>query len=233
MKKSPKTPILAISIGLIGCVWIFAVAAYTMLFELPWLCWGSVTCTVVAIIAAELYLLVFKKHPGEEAAEPGALGAILTICYLLITALLNSVFILLGYGDFNWLLLAINMATLVGYIILLLWVEQHTARLTAQLVKTAIKTAPSKDIARKLGELLAITEDAEIRNKLLKLKEAVDYGTNISTNATAEKEQQMNELLDELMQLSISKADKMIILNKVDAAEMTWKLRSSTASSVR
>jgi hypothetical protein len=125
------------------------------------------------------------------------------------------------------------MAALVGYIILLLWVEQHTARLTAQLAKTEKKTAPTKDIARKLGELLAITEDAEIRNKLLKLKEAVDYGTNISTNATAEKEQQMNELLDELLQLTISKADKMIVLNKVDAAEMTWKLRSSTTSSVR
>ena len=101
------------------------------------------------------------------------------------------------------------------------------------IVKTEKKIAPTKDIARKLGELLAITEDAEIRNKLLKLKEAVDYGTNISTNATAEKEQQMNELLDELLQLTISKADKMIVLNKVDAAEMTWKLRSSTASSVR
>ena len=233
MKKMPKSSILAISIALIGLVWIFAIAAYTMMFELPWLCWGSITCTVIAIIAAELYLLVFKKHPGEQAAEPSALGAILTICYLLITTLLNSVFVLLRCGDFNWILLTLNMAALVGYIILLLWVEQHTARLTAQLAKTEKKTAPTKDIARKLGELLAITEDAEIRNKLLKLKEAVDYGTNISTNATAEKEQQMNELLDELLQLTISKADKMIVLNKVDAAEMTWKLRSSTASSVR
>ena len=233
MKKMPKSSILAISIALIGLVWIFAIAAYTMMFELPWLCWGSITCTVIAIIAAELYLLVFKKHPGEQGTEPGALGAILTICYLMITTLLNSVFVLLRCGDFNWVLLALNMAALVGYIILLLWVEQHTARLTAQLAKTEKKTTPAKDIARKLGELLAITEDAGIRNKLLKLKEAVDYGTNISTNATAEKEQQMNELLDELLQLTISKADKMIVLNKVDAAEMTWKLRSSTASSVR
>lgn len=233
MKKMPKTSVLAISIALIGLAWIFAVTAYTMAFELTWLCWGSITCTVIAIITAELYLLVFKKHPGEQAAELGALGAILTICYLMITTLLNSAFVLLRCGDFNWILLAFNMAALVSYIILLLWVEQHTARVTVQLIKTEKKTVPTKDIARKLGELLAITEDAEIRNKLLKLKEAVDYGTNISTNTTVEKEQQMNELLDELLQLTISKADKIIVLNKVDTAEMTWKLRSSTASSVR
>ena len=69
MKKMPKSSILAISIALIGLVWIFAIAAYTMMFELPWLCWGSITCTVIAIIAAELYLLVFKKHQDNLLSQ--------------------------------------------------------------------------------------------------------------------------------------------------------------------
>lgn len=233
MKKTTKTSILAISIGLLGLVWIFAVAAYTMVLGLPWTCWGSITCTVIAVIAAEVYLLVFKKDPGEEGVETGALGSILTIAYFLITVLLNSVFVLLACGDFNWVLLTLNLLAIVCYIILLLWVEQHTARLTKQLIKTEQKTTPSREIARKLGELLAITEDTEIRGKLLKLKEAVDYGTNISTNATASREEQMSDQLDEIVQLTIAHADRMIILNKVSAAEMTWKMRSSTASSNR
>ena len=120
-----------------------------------------------------------------------------------------------------------------SYIIPLLWVELSVARLIRQLKVTEQKTTPSVNIRKKLGELLAITEDTEIRGKLLKLKEAVDYGTNISTNATAEKEVQMGALLDELAQLTIARADRLIILNKVEAAEMTWKMRSSTASSVR
>lgn len=230
MKKMPKTSILAISIAFIGLVWIFAIVAYTVVFGLPWLCWGSITCTAVAVIAAELYLLVFKKDLGAQAAEPGVLGAIFTICYLLITILLNSIFVLLAYGNFNWVLLTLNLAVLAGYVIVLLWVEQHTARFAEQLAKTEEKKAPTQNIARKIGELLAITEDVEIRNRLFKLKEAVDYGTNISTDATAEKERQMNELLDELLQLTICKADRMIILKKVYTAEMTWKLRSSTSS---
>ena len=228
-----KTSTLAITIAILGLVWVFAIAAYTMLFDLPWLCWGSITCTVVAIIAAEVYLLAFRKDPGEQGTEPGALGIIFTICFLLITVLLNSVFVLLRYGDFNWVLLTLNLLAIACYIVLLLWVEQASSRLARQLEKTEQKTAPSINIARKLVELLAITEDAEIKGRLLKLKEAVDYGTNISTNATAEKEVQMGALLDELAQLTIARADRLIILNKVESAEMAWKMRSSTASSVR
>lgn len=228
-----KTSALAITVAILGLVWVFAVAAYTRLFDLPWLCWGSITCTVIAIVVAEIYLLAFRKDPGEQGTESGTLGIIFTICFLLITALLNSVFVLLRCGDFNWVLLTLNLLVIACYIVLLLWVEQASARLARQLEKTEQKTAPSVNIARKLGELLAITEDAEIRGKLLKLKEAVDYGTNISTNATAAKEVQMGALLDELAQLTIARADRLIILNKVEAAEMTWKMRSSTASSVR
>ncbi|MBQ3252178.1 MAG: hypothetical protein IJB02_02930 [Oscillospiraceae bacterium] len=233
MKKITRTSVLAISIAIIALVWLFAVAAYTAIFELPEICWGSIVCTIIAVIITELYLLVFRKNPGEQGIEPAALGIILTISFMVVTILLNTIFVLVEHGDFNWILLLLNFMVVASYIIPLLWVELSVARLIRQLKVTEQKTTPSVNIGKKLGELLAITEDAEIRGKLLKLKEAVDYGTNISTNATAEKEAQMGALLDELAQLTIARADRLIILNKVEAAEMTWKMRSSTASSVR
>lgn len=234
MRKSSKTMVLAVSIALIALVWVIAIIACNLLIlELPWMCWGSISCALVAVIASEIYLLIVRKEPSEQGTEPGALGVILTICYLLITILLNSIFVLLRYGNFNMILLVLNLAATVCYIILTLWIEQHTARLTHQLRMTEQKTASTNEIGRKLGELLAITEDAEIRGKLLKLKEAVDYSTNISTNATAGMDTQMIAQLDEIVQLSIGRADRLIILKKVDAAEVTWKMRSSTASSKR
>lgn len=223
--------ILAISIGLLGLVWIFAVAAYTISLSQARFCWGSIVCTVAAVAVSELYLLMFRKEPGETASEHGVFGNILTIAYFVITILVNSVFVLLKWGNFNWLLITLNLTALVLYVILMLWVDQHTARLSSQLSQSEQKTVSSGEIARKLGELLAITEDAEIRVRLLKLKEAVDYGNNISTSATSSKEWQMSRQLDEIVQLTIGRADRMIILKKISAAEMTWKMRSSTASS--
>jgi len=228
-----KKSILAITIAALALVWILAVVAYTMVLELPWLCFGSITCTVIAIIIAEVYLLALRKDPGEQATEPGALGIILTIVFIIVVVLLNSVFVLRKFADFNWILLTLNAAIIVCYVLLLLWVEKSTARLANQLAKTEQKTAASKEISRKLGELLAITADTELRAKLLKLKEAVDYSTNISTEATAYKENQMNAQLDELFQLIVGRAEQLIILKKIEAVEMTWKTRSSAASSLR
>lgn len=228
-----KTSILAVAIAILGTVWILAMAACTAFLEMPWKCWGSVICTIAAVLAAEIYLMVFRKEPGEQETEYDALGIVFTVCYVLLMVILNSIFVLQGRGSFNWLLLTLNLLAMACYVVLLLWAEKSVDRINEQLVKTEKKTAPCKELARKLGELLAITDDAEIRGKLLKLKEAVDYGSNISTDATASKEAQMNEQLDELLQLTIGRADRIILLNKADEAEMTWRMRSSAAASDR
>ena len=233
MKNTSKKWILAATVAIIGLIWFFAVVAYTKMFELPWLSWGSIVCAATGIAVAELYLLVFRKDRDGQQAELGALGMILTACFLLVVFLLNSLFVLLKHGNFNWVLLSLNLIVNAGYIIALLWAEHSNAGAAKRAAMTEQKTVRTKEISRKLGELLAIAEDAEVKRKLLKLKEAVDYSTNITTGATAAGEIRMIAQLDELVQLSIGRADRLIILNKIEAAEMTWKMRSSTASSSR
>lgn len=228
-----KKSALAITIAIIGLVWAFAIIAYTMIADLPWLCWGSITCTMIAIAITEIYLLVFRKNSGAQGTEAGALGIIFTVCFLTISTLLNTVFVLVEFGDFNWLLVTLNLVVIAGYFVVLLWVEQSAVRLARQLKKAEEKTMPSINIARKLGELIAITEDLEIKDKLLELKQAVSYSSNITTNATIEKDAQMSALLDELAQLTIAQTDRLIILNKVEMVEKVWRMRSSIASSIR
>ena len=231
MKKKMALPI---TIAVLGVLWIFAMITYLMVLDLTWdKFWGSLVCTIFAVGAAELYLLVFKKKSSTAGTEVGALSTILTICYLLIVLLLNAVFTLLRFGDFNWVIMCLNVIALGCYIVLVMWLDKSAGQVEQRLEKTQQKTTPSKEIARKLGELLAITEDSEIRGKLLKLKEAVDYSSNITTEATAVKDAQLSALLDEVVQLTLGRADRMIILNKVETAEMTWKMRMSAASSVR
>lgn len=241
-----KTTILAISIAVLGFVWAIALASYTIFqdvialgrFDWDSLNWeevalGSIVCTVVAILVAEVYLLAIRKEPSESGVEFGALGIIFTVAFLLIVVLLNTVFALLDRGDFNWLLLVLNLTIIAGYIVVLLWSEKASDGLNDRLEKTEAKINPLVNIKRKLGELLAITEDAEVRSRLLKLKEMVDYSTNVSTEATVDKEMQMEDLLDEIARLTLSRTDRLIILNKISSAETAWKMRSNAASSIR
>ena len=228
-----KTSVLGITLGIVGAVWIIAVIAFHAVLGLEWLCLGSIACVGVAVAAAELYLLVLRKDPGPQAAEPGALGVIFTVIYTIIALLLNTILVIKGYGNFNWLLVVLNLAALAGYIILVLWVDQSSAQLEKKLEKVEQKTAPSVNLGRKLGELVAITTDEEVRSRLLKLKEAVDYSTNISTQATADREAQFAAQLDEIAQLTIARADKIIILGKLETAEMLWKMRNATSATFR
>jgi hypothetical protein len=88
-------------------------------------------------------------------------------------------------------------------------------------------------ISRKIGELISMTTDKDIKARYLKLKEAVDYSNNISTQATLNADQLMCSQLDELAHLTLADTTGVIILEKIDAVEMTWKMRSNMSSSVR
>lgn len=232
MKKS-KSTILAITLALAGIVWLGVVATVLILTGSLLICWGSAICVALAIIAAELYLLVFKKQVSDQSAETNYIGNIATVCFVAITLGLNSVLVFTGLGNFNPIVFIVNIVAIICFIIFAMWAEQHSNRVAAQLDVTAQKTANTYDISRKLGELASIAENEDIRNKMLKLKEAVDYSSNISTNSTAGREAQMLQKLDEIAQLIISNADNMIISTKLTEAEMIWKLRGSAPSAGR
>lgn len=223
-----KKSVLAISIAIVSVVWALAVIAYIKLFDLPWMCWGSITCTLIAAVVTELYLLVFRKDLGKNGGGYEALGIILTIAYFVIVLLLNSVFVLLQYGDFNLVLLILNLIALAAFIVLLLWVEHNNTHLARRVEETAYKTAPTVDISKKLGELLSITQDDAVRSRLLKFKESVDCASNISTPLAANNISKIAQMLDDIARLTIAQADRMIIFNRLNVVETAWKLRNTT-----
>lgn len=230
MKSISKKTIFAISIALIGLIWISLIVAYSTLLNLASRCLTSVISMVLSIIIVELYLLVFKRDSNNQSVETGAIGIISTICFLFVIAVINTIFIFKVLAILNWIVLAINLTVDVIYIGVIVSVEQYVTRLNKQLIYAEQKKVNSKEIARKLGELLSIADDVDVKERLLKLKEAVDYSTNISTYATSDIDIKMQNQLDELVQLMLGQADKMIIIEKLTVAEKTWKMRSNTAS---
>lgn len=223
-----KKSVLGISIAIVSVVWALAVVAYFKLLDLPWKCWGSITCTMIAAVITELYLLIFRKDLGKNGGGNEALGIILTIAYFLIVLLLNSVFALLQYGDFNLVLLILNLLAMAAFIILLLWVEHSNTHLARRSEETAYKVAPTVDISKKLGELLSITQDDAIRSRLLKFKESVDFSSNISTPLAAANIARIAQMLDDIARLTIAQTDRVIIFNRLNVVETAWKLRNTS-----
>lgn len=233
MEKISRTYILAISIAIIGLTWMFALIAYhAMSFALPWRCWGSITCMAFALIVAELYLLLYQRRYRREMTEAGALGTILSVAYLLLVGVFNSIFAALNFGHFNWLLLAVNSILLAVYLVLLLWADASNARLARQLQAMEEKKSFAAELSRKIGEALALTEDAELRLKLLKLKEAVDYSSNISIAVNEGNEARLYAQLEELVHLMHGRADRQLMFQQLEMVEISWRLCMNRTASL-
>jgi hypothetical protein len=136
-------------------------------------------------------------------------------------------------GDFNKYLIIFNIVIIAAYAIVILYAETYSRRVTGQLELTNQKTYNTAIISEKIGILLNLTDDNEIKGKFLNLKETVDYSSNISSEKTYQNEKLMEDCLDEIKNLIINKSDKALIKNKIREAEITWKTRTSIASSRR
>ncbi|MBD5084834.1 MAG: hypothetical protein HDT33_07175 [Clostridiales bacterium] len=222
--------LLAAAIGVLGIIWCLFIFVIPERFGLSFRCTGAVIFVLSAVALSILYLTVFRHSPGRQATEVGALSIYFTIGYVASSMILNTKLVLSGRGGFNISLLLCNAIVNIIYIFLIVYAEKDAQRLSEQLDRTRQKISGPVCISAKLGELLGIAEDSQIRARLLKLKEAVDYSTNITTGATFECERQMERQLDELMHLMTHQEEPSAIQDKIHEAELTWKTRGSAAA---
>lgn len=230
MKLSART-ILALAIGLLGAVWCLAV--WTIAGRFLFLYAGGLLCGLAAVALSMLYLLVFWRSPGREAAETGALSLWFTGVYAAAELISNTVFILRGWGGRSSILLLGFAAATAVYLVMLLLARKSVQRLSHQSDLLEQKLYGPLHLSSKLGELLSVAEEGEVRTQIRKLKEAVDYSSNQTSQATAESERQMALQLDELMDLLKGGGEPAAIQAKLRQAEATWRTRSSAASSMR
>lgn len=225
--------LVSLTIGVFGAVWALAVLILAGMRRpaIPFA--GSLLFGIVATVIAVIYLSYFRFSPGRQAVEQGALSVIVTVAYVVISLVANTALIPVEWGGFNRYLLIGNAVINAAYMIVILYVEQDTRRLKGQLDRTEQKTAAAVSISGRLGSLLGVAEGDEVRRRLLKLKEAVDYGTNISTVETEALEQQMALYLDELMGLLMANSREELIMEQIRQAEQCWKIRSNIASSTK
>lgn len=222
--------LLATAIGALGVVWCLFIISVSDRFGSFFQCTGALIFVLTAVVLAILYLTMFRHSPGKQATEVGVPPIYFTIAYVMASMVLNTKLVMSGRGGFNIALLLYNAIVNIVYIFLILYAEKDARRVSEQLDRTQQKLSGPVHISAKLGKLLGLAEDSQIRAQLLKLKEAVDYSTNITTEATFESERQMERQLDELMHLMTHQGEPSAIQNKIREAELTWKTRGSAAA---
>lgn len=222
--------VLSLLIAAAAVVWRLALPALTgRLLPYDGAMMGGIAAAVVAI----LYLMLFRHPSDRQAVEAGSVSVLLTLAYVAAAMGVNAWLALRYLGGVNQILILCNAVLAVGYLALVFSAEKSAQRLSRQLQQTEEKLSLTGELSAKLGAMLGLAEDEEIRGRILKLKEAVDYSSNITTGGTYESEKLMERQLDELMELLSRRGERALIQNKLQEAELTWRTRSSAAASAR
>ena len=233
MKRKSMSSILAITIAILAPVWLFAIITFALVLQIPLTSWSTLVCMAIVTIIAEIYLFTFRKKQNNATTESSAIGIIITAIAVIVSSVLNTVMTFIVQPGINLPIVLVNIIIIAFFIIALIWTENHSSGVTARVNETAQKIVPIQEISRKIGDIMTLTEDEELRIIILRLKEAVDYDSNISTAATAGRENQFNEHLDKIINLTVNNADRQAIINELATAEMIWKLRSNANATSR
>lgn len=231
--ESNSNKLVTITIGIIGVVWCLGMVVISVRHYPPYLFGGALTFGIIAAVLSVIYLIKFWNTPGRQAVEAGAVSIYYTIMYFAVAIIANTIFVLTENGGFNKYLIVFNLVIAAVYVILTIYAETYSKRVAGQLELTEQKTHNTAMISEKLGVLLSVVDDDEIKKKIMSLKESVDYSSNISSEKTNESEKLMEDCLDEVKDLIVKQSDKAMISNKIREAEIIWKTRTSAASSKR
>jgi hypothetical protein len=88
-------------------------------------------------------------------------------------------------------------------------------------------------ISSQLAVMISVTTDAGIKNQLLKLKETVDYSTNVSQGFLVDSQNYFLLQLNQIQGMIDENKDYEEINKKIQEATVTWKIRNSVASTIK
>lgn len=142
--------------------------------------WGGFCFGVISFVVAGVSLLLIKITNNKNTTEINYIPVYYTSVYLLVSLIINTLFVFLVTGKYNIILVVLNLVVLVAFISIRLYTSDYITRVDRQTRYSADKISPISSISTQLATLLSITTDSDIKKQLHKLREMVDYSSNVS-----------------------------------------------------
>lgn len=195
--------------------------------------WGGFGFGFLSFIVAGVSLLLIKMKNNRNTAEINYIPVYYTAVYLLVAIIINTYFVFRVTGKFNVILVVLNSVLLVAFIAIRLYTDSFVARVDEQTRQSAEKLRPIASISSQLATILSITTDTDIKKQLLKLKEMVEYSSNVAQEFLDNSQNLFLFQLNQIQSLIVEHKDKDEINKKIQEATATWKTRNGVASAIK
>lgn len=213
--------------ALICVVWCAIVLIFAKYDQAGFYFWGGFGFGLFAFILVAVVLVFFNAKGTRDTTEASALPLYFSGIYLLATIVTNSYFTAKIAGDNNRVLVILNLVFMVAYISAILYANSYIAGLADATKEVASKIRPITDISKKLGSVVSSAKDDEVKKALLKLKEKVDFSSNLTSDATKDVENIFYLQLGQIQNMIVENRDKSEILSLINEADTNWNARNS------
>jgi len=222
---------VSIIIGMVFIAWVLIAG-----FSIGTMFQGfyGLTCffgVILAFAVSMASLLLWKTDNGRDTTEINAIPLVFTSVYFGASVLANTVFLLLAYLGFPRIIpLVINALMTIVFVSARMFVLPYRDRVSHTTTHTAEKMRSIVGLSARVSEIMGSARDKEVKQRLRKLKEQLDYSTSISQPVTADLEALLFHQLDEISNAIAQSMPAEDVLNKIDAAQMTWSRRNGASS---
>lgn len=228
---------LITKILIVETVVAFAWAGMTLIFTdfdtAGFYFWGGFVGAIVAFLLCIGSLFLIQQRDESSMTEINAIPVWISLVYLSLALVVNSIFIFIRDDGPAKPLVISNVVLFVLFFATRMYTENYAQRVEEQAELMTEKTQSVADISARIGIILGMTTDNDVKKKLLSLKEMVNYSTNINHSGTEQIEAQFIAQLRGIEGLIHNRSDKQIILQKIDEASAVWKNRNSIMNMIQ
>lgn len=235
MKKVQNRFLSAIIIGIVAVMYSILVFVIKDMDRAGKNFWGGYIFTMVAF-AITAGVLCFTKisHSKTIATQLPLMTA--AGAYLIITLLVNIIFLCLDKDSNATAMIVINVLLLLAFIIyfIVMYMFSRGASEASQRVTEVKQTANMMEIS--VASLIMLAKDESVKKALEQLKERVKYGERIHPGARPEVQsahQQVNTQIEVVRTLLMSGADSSTVLSAVEQCKSLLLIRDEMISKLR
>lgn len=225
-----KISIIEFLIFISWCVVVLAFADYD---RAGFYFWGGFGFGFLSFVVVGVSLFRITTNNNRNTTEISCIPVYYTALYLVLTIIINTYFAFRVKGNFNVILVVLNLVLLVAFITLRIYSDDLIARVDKQTIHTAEKIKPITSISFQLASMLSVATDSDIKQQLLKLKETVDYSSNVSQGFSENSQNIFLLQLNQIESLIVEHADKDVISKKIQEATVAWNTRNSVVSTIK
>lgn len=224
--------IFIIEILLFIC-WCLIVMAFADYDKAGFYFWGGFCFGFLSYLIAGVSLLLIKTNNNRNTTEINYIPVYYTMVYLLVSIVINTYFTFRITGKYNIILVILNSVILVSFIGIRLFTDSYVARVDEQTIRLSKKISPITSISSKLSTLLSVTTDPVIKKQLIKVKEMVDYSSNLSQEFSVNSQNLFLLQLNQIESMIYDNKEKDEIIKRIEEAAITWNKRNSVVSTIK